>query len=323
MLAALALALTCCAHERVSIEFANAVRTADRIVQGEVVRVVTLPYVGPAPERFRWFDEETVIGRDFQVAEISVERALKGDAPVDTLIVRADAIVEWDAANVRVGQRGVFFLLDSSRFAWLPQQTAGEWAREFGERPLRALVGDDAVFLESEVDRTQLESARFVTLPTELAVRRIAYRTLVSPADLERAIAGLVEKQRKPLLTLELIDSQNGERPWKLELARDGRASVGDERFKVYGLFALERAFQNHDFTTSRVSVRLHGSVQATFELTLHSKNGPLVYRVEVSPYLAATNAEVEELWRAVARDLEDSAAPSIVRSSLGLRSPR
>jgi len=311
------------ALEIAPIELVDATAAADLIVRGRIARVVTLPC---AEEPSEWFSGGLV------VAEIAVERVLKGDPSVKRALYLAQPTWICDATSGAVGDKGLFLLEASGRWDAHRQRTNGAFEREWNDGELLDLVASgQGKYLEREHEGRTYLTDRGVTAPKDLPVLKVGYHDLIEPSVLERYVTDLVAKQSKPLLSLEQLDASVAA-PWRLDMTRDGALALTPapaglaRRPKCDDRKRLEDALMLSAIPASSEPIEVRGTTRAAFRLTLHAKDGPQTFEVRIVPDTRPTTDGEQRMnlvWSALRSSLEDVELPDDVRSSLSLGARR
>jgi hypothetical protein len=328
MLTSLTFVLTVAAArcERVRFEFAEGVRSADTVVSGEVVRVLTLPLDVEALVELERISDGTWTHGGVKAAEIAVTRVFKGDPTLTKLVYFAERIDVCDESEGKVGDRGYFFL---ERGGWrdtFRAMLADECRSDLGVAEILDLgVGGAARVLEVvHDDKTLCDLGAHMRPPTDAkATKKVGRDELFEPADIERAIVETVEKQRKPLLELALSWSAAGEAPWRLKMNREGRVRIdglaqaagGAFECKLARLYDLTRVLPAGELPENGSSIAVKGATRCAFELTLHASSGPRTYTIQVDPAAPAASdgARLEGIWLALRRSFDFEPLPAEV----------
>lgn len=330
-----ATAATAARCERVRFEFAEGVRSADTIVSGEVVRVVTLPLDAQAREELSSLGGDSWTGPGVQVAEIAVARVFKGDPTLTKLVYFAERMETCDESTGKVGERGYFFL---ERRGWRDTFRAllsDDCRRETGLSEIHDLgvLGAARVLEVVHDDRTSCELGAHMRTPTDAKATKIGRNELFEPADIERAIVESVEKQRRPLLELALSWSEAGDRPWSLKLNREGRVRVvglaqtagGAFESKLRRMHDLARVLPVGELPENGSSIAVNGPTRCAFELTLLASSGPRTYTIQVDPAAPAAieGSRLEQIWLGLRRSFDFEPLPAEVVRTFDVRQTR
>mgnify|MGYP001462184376 CR=1 FL=1 len=331
----LVLAATAARCDRVAFDFAEGVRSADTIVSGEVVRVVTLPLDAQALAELERIGDGTWTHGGVKVAEIAVTRVFKGDPKLTKLVYFAERIGVCDESEGKAGDRGYFFLERGEWRETLRARLAGECRSELGVAEILDLgVGGAARVLEVVHDgKTLCDPGGLMQPPLGAKATKVGRDELFEPADIERAIVETVDKQRKPLLELALSWSEAGETPWRLKLNREGRVRIdglakaagGAFECKLAFLRDLERVLPVGELPENGSSIAVKGTARCAFELTLHASGGPRTYTIQVDPAAPAAteSARLERIWLALRRSFDFEPLPAEVVRTFDVRQKR
>lgn len=297
---------------------AEMVRWSDIVVIGSVVRVEE---ISPTADVHA---DESVVRAMPAVAEVRVERWIKGAEQSEPLVYYASSTWICDITSATVGERALFFF---SRPSPVPaEELSEEYRAAFGTRPVMWVVqsGRGRMPLSSidGVDHATCwvgdvlmpKGAPLVPGPEP----EYSFIKSIPVSWLEAEVARLAEEQRKPWLRAEVVSSDLPGTAWRLDVRYDRRAELtigtGSQRVE------RELTLGGRDMWTIEVALRKQSAFaelpSPTFDgrdhrvLTIWSEGGESVFNIGALPDGLVNNARRDfvTVWSELVRSIDDPA---------------